>query len=202
MSELTFVRPEGDSVELALSTWAQLLLAGTGGKAGLVLTDLRGMQVTRASVASAASRSHLVLFFLHGQRNALGDPTALIDATNVACLNGVLAIAFSCLAGDQLGSDAVANGARAFLGFDDVLTNYHPQPALFGHYVQTSVQPLILNGHSIGAVRSALYSSFRHIEWHYSTGPGKSHANATLIWMAAHINWRGLVLHGDQHATL
>lgn len=202
MSDLTLVRPEADTVEIGLSIWAGLLLTAVLGKSGLTVVDLRGTQVTRSAVTNAMSGQDLMIFFAHGVRNALGDPAAFVDSQNVGGLQGAVVIAFSCLAGDQLGPDAVANGARAFLGFDDILTNYHSQPALFGHHVDAAVQPFILASQSIDKVRSALRTNFQQIEQHYRTGPGQNHANANLIWMAAHINWRGLVLHGDPHATI
>jgi hypothetical protein len=202
VSNLTFVRPEADNVESGLSAWAQLLLTSIAGKTGLTVVDLRGPQVTRHTVTNAMSGQHLMIFFLHGTRNALGDPAAYVDSGNVGGLTGAVVMAFACLAGDQLGPDAVAQGARAFLGFDDILTNYHSQPALFGHHVETSVQPFILAGQSIDTVRSALEKSFQQIEQHYRTGQGQNHVNADVIWMAAHINWRGLVLHGDPHAKI
>lgn len=202
MTEAALVRPESDAVEVGLSSWAALLLTSVGGKSGLSIVDLRRAQVTRSAVASAVSGQDLVIFFLHGQKNGLGSPTVYVDSKNFASLKGAVVIAFSCLAGDQLGPDAVTHGTRAFLGFDGLLTNDLPQPALFGHYVETSVKPLVLAGKSIDSVRSALRTGVQRIEKHYSTGPGKSDVNANLIWMAAHINWRGLVLHGDTGATI
>jgi hypothetical protein len=187
---ISFVRPESDSVEVNLSRWADAVLASIRGKPNVSSSDLRG------------AAHQLTLFFLHGQRNSLGDPVVWADSGNIADGKGTVLIAFACLAGDQLGPNAVTNGVRAFLGFDDILTNYAPQPGLFGQCVDAALRPFILSGQSIDAVRSALESGFQAIEKHYRAGVGTNHRNATIIWLAAHVNWRGLVFHGDPNATI
>jgi hypothetical protein len=202
MLNLAFIRPESDSVEVGLSGWAGLVLTSAGGKSTVATHDLRGTQVTSAAVAQAMTAQHATLFFLHGHADRLGDPTVCADSTNIGQARGTVLVAFACLAGDRLGRDAVANGVRAFLGFDDILTNYLPQPALFGQHVDAALQPFILRNQSIDTVRAALVSAFQQIEAHYRTGAGQGHVNAGHIWMSAHINWRGLVLHGDPHATV
>lgn len=202
MSRVTFVRPESDNVEMALSSWASLIRTAIAGKSGLAVSDLQGPQVTRATVTTGILGQDLVVFFAHGQRHCVGDPTPILDLANVANATGAIVIAFSCFAGDQLGRDAIASGVAAFLGFDDKLTIYHPTPALFGHHVEAAVQPLVMAGQPIGQVLSDLRRGFQAIETHYTTGPGARHHNANLIWMAAHINWRGLQLHGNQKATI
>lgn len=202
MSTVAIVRPESDSVERSLSSWAALLLGSIQGKSGVATTDLRGVGVTRASVVTTVTRKGVSLLFSHGTKTALGTPRALVDAKNVSCFNGSVVVAFSCLAGDQLGSDAVANGARAFLGFDDLLTNYVKQPNLFGQGVEKAATALVLSGKTVGATRSTLEKHFKQIEGDYHTGPRRGHVDATVIWLAAHVNWRGLVVHGNASATV
>ena len=202
MVNLVLVRPESDPVEVGLSSWAALVLASIGGAFRVSTVDLRAQQVTRTAVEGAIGAHDATLFFSHGTRDHLGSPTPCVDSANVSKAQGKVLIAFSCMAGEQLGLDAVSNGVRAFLGFDDILTNYHPQPSLFGQIVDIALRPFLLSGQPIHAVRSALKWGFQSIEQHYTKGPGANHANANLIWMAAHINQRALVLHGDPNAVI
>ena len=203
MSTIAVVRPESDPVERSLSTWATLLLGSMKGAKGVSTTDLKGVAVTRKSVVNAVTGKDATLFFCHGTKTRLGHPTALVDTSNVSCLKGSVVVAFSCLAGDQLGRDAVANGASAFLGFDDLLTNYVKQPSLFGQDVERAARGLVLSGKTVGNTRASLDQHFKQVEKDYRTGGPKSgHPDATVIWMAAHINWRGLVVRGKGSATV
>ncbi len=202
MVKVALVRPEADSVEQGLSSWAALVLTSVGGSANVSATDLRGTQVTRASVDRTVGAQYATLFFAHGQPDRIGDPTPWVDTLNIGNASGTVLVAFSCLAGDRLGPDAVAKGARAFLGFDDILTNYHPQPGLFGQVVDDALRGFLLSGKPLDDVRTKLLAGFQQIESHYLHGPGQGHSNATVIWLAAHINWRGLVLDGDRQATV
>jgi hypothetical protein len=202
MSTVAIVRPESDPVERGLSSWAALLLMSIQGKSGVVTTDLRGVAVTRARVVTTVTGKDVTLLFSHGTKTALGTPVSLIDATNVSCFKGSVVVAFSCLAGDQLGPGAAAHGARAFLGFDDVLTNYLTQPNLFGQGVEKAATALVLNRKTVATTRTALEKHFKQIERGYHTGPHRRHVDATVIWLAAHVNWRGLIVHGSASATV
>jgi len=154
MANIALVRPESDNVELGLSSWASLVLTSVGGKSSVNPVDLRAHNVTKPAVSTAMGAQELTLFFLHGQRDRLGDPTVYVDASNV---------------GNGKGSVLI---------------------------------PFLLSKQSIESVRAALEVGFQQIEQHYRSGLGARHPNANMIWMSAHINWRGLVLHGDQHATI
>jgi hypothetical protein len=202
MSHIVFVRSETDPVESGLSVWAHLLLSSCTARSALKLVDLRALHVTRSSVSASVQTADLAIFYMHGQPDSLGHPVTLVDSTNIACLKATVVIAFSCMAGEQFGPHAVAAGARAFMGFDDLLTNIDTLPTLFGGAAQLAMQPFVLGVNSIDSVRMNLASNFAAIENHYRVGAGKHDVDAGVIWMAAHINRRGLVVHGDTSATL
>jgi hypothetical protein len=200
---VTVIRPDGDVVERALSSWAALLLAAVSG-GSVSTTDLRGSSATRTAVDSALGSNDASFFFLHGHPASMGDPTTLVDTHNVGKASGTVMVAFSCEAGKTLGPDAVnsSNNVRAFLGFDDLLPVYHASPSLFGREVERAVTPLILSGATVDAVRKDLEKRLKQMEDHYRIGSGKAHPDAAHIWMAAHIAWRGLVVHGNSSATI
>ena len=128
------IRPGTDVVEQVLSAVALQALTMTP-RPDVVC--LQRPLVTRAivdqTIASTVSNSpppH-ILYFGHGTRDRLGDPTALIDAGNLPNLSGAVVLAMACSSSDQLGPDAVAAGARAWIGFTrPIIVPLRPGPAV------------------------------------------------------------------------
>lgn len=173
--------------------------------AALQLAELLDRFEARVDVQLLADAADVAAHRVDGDVEGGGDLfvlLALAERDEDVALAFGQRVVFFCLAGDQLGLDAVAKGARAFLGFDDVLTNYVKQPSLFGQGVDKAATALVLSGKTVGTTRSALEKHFKQIEGDYQTGPHRGHVDATVIWLAAHINWRGLVVHGKASATV
>jgi len=206
MSDIGVIRPEGDNVENALSAWAGLVLAGVWGARHVSVHDLKGSSVTQSAVEILMKKSDVTMYFGHGDQDRLGSPQkCLVDSANIFEAAGRVVIAIACKAASNLGPDAVSsnNTVRAFLGFDDVLTVYLPWPSLFGHVMEKAIIPFLLSRFSIADVRSMLISGFQMIENTYcDPNLGGKHPDANIIWMAAHINWRGIKLLGDTSATI
>jgi hypothetical protein len=107
------IRPETDAVEQILSAVAS-----------------HAITMTPRPDVSNSPPPH-ILYFGHGRRDRLGDPTALIDAGNLPNLNGAVVLAMACSSSDQLGPDAVAAGARAWIGFTrPIVVPLRPGPAV------------------------------------------------------------------------
>jgi hypothetical protein len=72
---------------------------------------------SRAEVEGALEGMRIVAFFGHGSPSTLGRPE-VIDLQNIHLANGVV-IAVACRSSQLLGPASVANGAKAYVGFDD-----------------------------------------------------------------------------------
>jgi hypothetical protein len=206
MSDIAVVRPERDIVEDTLSDWAELVLAGVSGAGRVPANDLKGSSVTQSAVEILLKNNDVTIYFGHGDRDRLGSSTScLIDAGNISEAAGRVVIAIACKAASDLGPDAVSSGnrVRAFLGFDDVLVVYLRKPSLFGRAVESAIIPFLLSGSSIADAHSTLVKEFQAVETCYRDPKrgGRDH-DANIIWMAAHINWRGTQLLGDRSATV
>ena len=140
--------------------------------------------------------SDALLYFGHGLSGALGDPTTLIDASNYADYAGKELIAIACDSGRKFGKEVVSKGgAHVFLGFDDILTVYTGQASIFGAAVESALLWLGPPKTTMKTVHRTLVREFKDIENRYRSGSDSSHHDAAIIWMGAHINWRGVVLH-------
>lgn len=122
------IRPEADAVEQVLSGVAShaLSVAPVPGAQSLqpapppATPPTARQPLTRATVDQAITAANPpvhILYFGHAQRRQLGDPAVLIDRATFPNLKGSLVLALACSSSDQLGPDAVANGARAWIGF-------------------------------------------------------------------------------------
>jgi hypothetical protein len=122
------IRPEADAVEQVLSAIAShaLSVAPHPGVQSLqpplppARSPMGRQQLTRATVdqaISAAPQPVHMLYFGHGRRDRLGDPTILVDAATFPHLKDSLVLALACSSSDRLGPDAVAAGVRTWIGF-------------------------------------------------------------------------------------
>jgi hypothetical protein len=202
VSTIAVVRPESDPVERSLSTWATLLLGSMKGAKGVSTTDLKGVAVTRKSVVNAVTGKDATLFFVMEPRPDWATPPPWW--TPATCRASRARSSWPFLSRRRPARPRCrGNGASAFLGFDDLLTNYVKQPSLFGQDVERAARGLVLSGKTVGNTRASLDQHFKQVEKDYRTGGPKSgHPDATVIWMAAHINWRGLVVRGKGSATV
>ncbi len=105
-----------------------MILGGCRGSTTLNLIDLKGSRVNRAVVEKTISSSYLVLYFGHGSRNKIGNPNVIFDNVNIYHCSGKILIAIACDVAVELGQEAINNGAKSFLGFDDELVVYLGKP--------------------------------------------------------------------------
>lgn len=76
----------------------------------------------RPEVEQALQGMRIVAFFGHGTESTLGRPE-VIDTQNIHLATGIV-IAVACRSSQQLGPASVANGAAAYVGFDDDISVY------------------------------------------------------------------------------
>jgi hypothetical protein len=192
---IVWVRPENDATALVLSGWAEKLLRLEPGLA----VDLRGTKVSRQAVSGALAGGHAVFFFGHGTHGALvGAHGPVLDRQNISLTNGQIVVAIACEACRELGTVAITEGARAFLGFNDRLA----WPTLFAQefeYAVTSALEQLWQGASLGEATDAMRTNFDALENRFKES---THPSAPLIWTFAFWNRCHLELKGDDSVTL
>lgn len=104
-------------------------------------------------------------------------------------------IAIACKAADTFGPSAVAAGAFAeYLGCDDILFVYNGNPAVIGYNVADRIRTYLNGGISLRQTADDIVTDLRDIESLFRDGSMSTHVDAAMIWMGAHINWRGLTV--------
>ena len=201
MNRITIIRPEKDLLETVLSDWASLILWGCRGSTSLTLADMKGSLANRLNIEIEISRSELVLYFGHGTKDKIGHPDSLLDNANIHLCSGKILISIACDTADKLGIDAINSGTKSFIGFDDVLAIYLGHPSLFGSVFTQALLPLLTGSFDVADSRDTIITHFQSLEDHYKNA-GANDPNATIIWLAAHINWRGVQAHGDMSARM
>lgn len=207
MPDIAVIRPDtpGDTVESTMALWPEAVMLGPGAQAGINFPDVRGPGMCTAPNASAAMRStDATLYFGHGTPAALGIATTLVDSSNVSDAKGKLLLAFACEAALILGPDAFAKQVTAFLGFADILVVIDDLPAGQSDPIGDAVNrglTLFVRGGTMDDVRDLLISEFKQVEADYR-GPLSYLPLADRIWLAAHVNWRGVTVLGTGSAKL
>jgi len=195
MTDVLIIRPENDDVEKTLGVWCDLTVPpGLTSRTVLSVTELRGGAATAGAVQSAlAAGGDVVLYFGHATETTLGLWTTLVDTVTVKSAKGQVMIAIACKAGDTFGPSAVAAGAFAeYLGFNDILFVYNGSPAIMGSSVADRIRTYLNGGISLRQTADDIVTDLRSIESLFRDGSMSTHVDATMIWMGAHINWRGL----------
>ena len=195
MTDVLIIRPENDDVEKTLAVWCDLTLPpGLAAPAVLTVTELRGTAATATAVQSAlAAGGDIVLYFGHATETTLGLWTTLVDTVTVKGAQGQVMIAIACKAADTFGPSAVAAGALAgYLGFNDILFVYNGNPAVIGHVIADRIRTSLHGGISLRQTADDIVTDLKDIESLFRDGSMSTHVDAAMIWMGAHINWRGL----------
>jgi len=201
MSNITVVRPEKDNIEIILSDWAGVILGGCRGSSTINLIDLKGSAANRLQVEKDIANADLILYFGHGENHKIGSPKALLDNANIGhCANKIL-ISIACNTANNIGQKAIHSGVKSFIGFDDILAIYLGKPSIFGAVFEQALLPLLTGNSNVSKTRDAAISLFKSIE-HLYMNSGANDPNAALIWMSAHINWRGIQAYGDLDARV
>lgn len=201
MNTVTFIRPEKDNVETVLSDWAGIIQAGCRGSIVLSLVDLKGSMADRVKVEQSIENSDVILYFGHGTKHAMGNPDALLDHANIYTCAGKILISVACETALDIGPEAINNNTRTFLGFDDELVVYLGKPGIFGSVFVQALLPLLTGSSSVMDSKDKLVTLFQTIEKHYRTSSAND-PDAAIIWLAAHINWRGIQGYGDMNARI
>ena len=208
MPKVAVIRPDtlGDAVEAEMALWPDAMMAGPGAQVGIHFSDVRGAAQCTASNASAAMQStDATLYFGHGTPSALGTPT-VVDTANVSTAAGKLLLAFACEAALTLGPDAHVKRVTAFLGFADIVAVVTNLPAGQSNPISDAVDhalTLFVQGGTVDNVRYLLIRELKQVEADYNPkGPLSYLPGASTIWLAAHVNWRGLTVLGNGSAKL
>jgi hypothetical protein len=145
-----------------------------------------------------------LLYYGHGRKDRLGETTTLVDSSNYSDYKDKVLVAVACLAGDSFGPNVVGTGgAKGFLGFDDILIVYKGQASLFGGVFERALLALSQQGGTLKTASDVLQKGFRDLENYFLNDPkGRTHPDAAIIWLGAHINYRGAVLCGQPSAQL
>jgi hypothetical protein len=197
---IAIVRPETDATEVTMSSWAAAYLAAIAGDPDVSLRhDIAGRTATQAAISAAAQSVDALLYYGHGRKDRLGDTTTLVDSSNYSDYKDKVLVAVACLAGDRFGPDVVGTGgAKGFLGFDDILIVYKGQASLFGGVFERALLALSQQGGTLKTASDVLQKGFRDLENYFLNDPkGRTHPDAAIIWLGAHINYRGAVLYGQ-----
>jgi hypothetical protein len=200
----TFVRPEHDATERRLAEIGDLSrrqLAEVGYDDDLEIVLLSGRYATAASLSELGSDVRGLVYFGHGSRDAMGVPP-LTDAANIGVLSDRVVFALCCHSAEQLGPTACSSGARAYLGFRDLLAvvqRVAPWPGPF----ELALTHLLSPATTIGECADALRDSLERQRDRYMPGGAKQgHQDAAVIWLAAQANRLALHLVGDAAAEL
>jgi len=199
------VRPAGDHVERALSSWAdrvRIEFDRQPSKHPCVasVTDLSGSRATRQAVDDEAEDADLVLFYCHGGPKAVGVPP-LLDESNADLLNGAVVVASACESASSLGGTVVNEGAKAYIGYVDqlvVLPGTRPDPLATAH--KEGIAGLV-DGFTVSEAVELIQAHYLDIRTKYQ-GELSGTPNSTFIWLAAHANRMALTAVGDLDATV
>lgn len=124
MNEAVVVtRPNHDVTTRYLSTWAEAILA-IGREKGYRVIDLKANRARAAEVESVVEKTKpaLIWFNGHGSANQVAgqDNEVLVQTDDKAAfLEGTMVYALACQSAKELGPQAVEQGARAYLGYDE-----------------------------------------------------------------------------------
>ena len=153
------IRPEVDAVEQVLSGVAAYALSQAPVTAAQSLTRPLTRATVDQAITAGTSPVH-ILYFGHARRTQLGDPATLVDQASFPNLQGSVVLALACSASDQLGPDAVRNGARAWIGFT------RPIPVPLTPQLAPNLEPFrvaaiaTLNGDQAGDVEKQTRDAF------------------------------------------
>lgn len=127
MSKYLFISPNERGMPRAISAVSQGVQRGVA--TVHVVTDLHHRSATRAAVDSELGGSDYVLYFGHGQTDALGTvQNRLVDSQNLLPSQTVVALA--CSSGASLAPSVYGPGSSGgFLGFDNVLIHPARRPS-------------------------------------------------------------------------
>jgi hypothetical protein len=202
-----FVRPADDASAATLAKWGKRLLALFPDS-----FDDVSVGVDRPTIDAFLRRSpRALVWFGHGRPDALTSMNeAMVDSENVAGLAGQAIVAVACEAADELGSEALRQGVRGFLGFRRIVIWPIAEPGPVGEALVSGLSCLFKSGHHLGCARDKLASLFdRAADIHYRQAQDGgfssldgSPSHAMLAYMGALSNRDGLRVVGDELATL
>jgi hypothetical protein len=205
MADVAFIRPEGDDTEKGLSGIAHFVQYEMSTClelfADVSVVDLSGSGVTPAAVDSLGPNVSSIVYLGHGKPDAFGYPTPLTDLSSLHHLRDRVVIGLCCSAAEQLGPEACDAGARAFIGFADLLavilrSSWWALP--FERAITGLLMPDGTAGEAHGALREGLAAQR---DAFMPGGPNENHRDAPVIWLAALANRATLRLIGDPDAA-
>jgi hypothetical protein len=203
MTQIAFIRPEGDPVAQVLSSYALAVIANVSALSTLLVQDLVGAQATRANIEQVIGQAEVAVYFGHGQDKQLGRTAALVDTANIGRAKGAVVIAVCCDSSIALGKDAIAQGVDCYVGFDDILVVYHGNTSLFGSVFNVALVDFLGGTIDAKTCHERMIDGFRFLENRYRNDPNyNGHPDAAVIWLASHVNWRGTCLDGNGAATV
>ncbi len=191
MSSVSYLRPNnpGDPAASDLHNWSvelQTRLAVDHATAA-VIDDSSPCDRTRAAIALAAA--DLILFFGHGSPTDLvgTDGASAVDKSNIAIASGRSLVAVACLAGRDLGPDAITAGVEVFLGWNAKLLWLAPPPGGLGEFGSAIVDSLAIfgTGASVEQVKERLRDELDAVAEYYRTGPGSTNPDALIAYYGA-----------------
>ena len=120
MSTLLVTRPKHDSTVSYLHYWAKPIL-DLALRRKIDVIDLDHSKANRKEVEGRIRKLKPELIFLNGHGNSHEicghDDEAIVDGGNADALSGSITYALSCSAAEKLGSQIVAGGGKAFIGY-------------------------------------------------------------------------------------
>ena len=166
-------------------------------------SHLVGSIATRPAVDASLGGCDVFLFFGHGTKGRLqGSGTDLVDALNVGSLSGTVVVAIACWSAVKLGPDAISAGAKAYLGFDDLVAFLPSDPDdEFGDSFTAGIRSMLTGADAasaLGDMRKRLDLAFDF----YRKGAGAGRTDSVIGWLCANWDKSRLTLLGNGAATL
>ena len=201
MTEVVFLIPQSDTLETFLGSIEQTVTSNMVHFHNISITTIAGSYVDLSSINKALANADVVIYCGHGENEGLGMYSQYIHKDDVLYGNDGIVISIACKTADKLGPAIVNQQTDTFIGFDDDLVVYlkNSHIALSGFI--TMILSLLQTNASTGHAMHLLDTELRMIERQYRKRPHPN-PDAGIIWMATHINRKGLRLLGDPNKTI
>jgi hypothetical protein len=196
VSNLLFISPNERGMPRSIGVVSQSVQRGVPAAHSAV--ELHDKAATRSAVDVEIANAKCILYFGHGQVDALGaSGKPLVDDRNLASHQVVVALA--CHSGAGLGPTVFgAGGSGAFVGFDKVLLHPARRPSRANQAYEDALLIFVAGG-SVGDLVSDLASELLTAANDYL---GRGSPDALFCFAALRSNVVGLTMIGNRYSSV
>lgn len=123
VKQFLITRPRHDKETSYLHSFSKAIVQIVKEKRAIRLTELEGSKATRENIISSLSTSEKTLAFFNGhgnQETVFGHKDMpILDRENIELTKGKIVYALACDSLVTLGEQAVQEGAKAYIGYED-----------------------------------------------------------------------------------